>query len=134
MGRLGTDYVDITGEPDYVRSLIDKYDDAAKAMGVRVVPCCGYDSVPFDIGCFVAAEKLRHSTGMRAAAVEALIGHSAGGVSGGTIASAARCAHCSCALSVPSEAPKTRELCSCALHVSLDAFSSKSALSLSVSL
>ena len=84
--------MDITGEPDYVRSLIDKYDDAAKAMGVRVVPCCGYDSVPFDIGCFVAAEKLRHSTGMPAASVEALIGHSAGGVSGGTIASAARCA------------------------------------------
>ncbi len=46
----GTDYVDITGEPEFVDRLIVGYDEAARAAGVRVVNCCGFDSIPHDLG------------------------------------------------------------------------------------
>mmetsp|Transcript_4575 Transcript_4575/g.8614 ORF Transcript_4575/g.8614 Transcript_4575/m.8614 type:complete len:448 (-) Transcript_4575:347-1690(-) len=88
--RLGTDYCDITGEPDYIQDLIEQYHDAAKERGVRVVNCCGYDSVPYDIGSFVVAEYM-HSMGATCTGVQALNGQSKGGVSGGTIATALRC-------------------------------------------
>ena len=48
----GTSYVDTTGESPWVRSMIDKYDTAAKAAGSLVVPMCGFDSIPSDIGSF----------------------------------------------------------------------------------
>ena len=46
----GTHYTDITGENHWVRTLIDKHHDNASIKGVRVVPSCGYDSIPSDIG------------------------------------------------------------------------------------
>lgn len=54
----GTDYVDITGEPDFVAQLIARLDDRALEKGVRVVPCCGFDSVPADLGVFHAMREL----------------------------------------------------------------------------
>ena len=46
----GTHYTDITGENHWVRTLIDKHHDNASLKGVRIVPSCGYDSIPSDIG------------------------------------------------------------------------------------
>ena len=46
----GTHYTDITGEIHWVRTLIDKHHENASIKGVRVVPSCGYDSIPSDIG------------------------------------------------------------------------------------
>jgi short subunit dehydrogenase-like uncharacterized protein len=46
----GTHYADITGEPAYVRLLQDRYDGEARARGVKLVSCCGFDSVPHDLG------------------------------------------------------------------------------------
>ncbi len=48
--RSGTDYCDITGEPAFVDRIIDRYDGDAREQGVRVVPCCGFDSIPHDLG------------------------------------------------------------------------------------
>lgn len=45
-----TDYVDLTGEVLFMRESIDRYHDAAKAAGVRIVHACGFDSIPSDIG------------------------------------------------------------------------------------
>jgi short subunit dehydrogenase-like uncharacterized protein len=45
----GTHYCDITGETDWVRKMIDKYDDVARRTGARIVSFCGHDCVPWDI-------------------------------------------------------------------------------------
>jgi short subunit dehydrogenase-like uncharacterized protein len=52
--RNKTHYVDITGEFQFVRQVIEKYHDQAVDQGTFIVPCCGFDSVPSDIGNFVA--------------------------------------------------------------------------------
>jgi len=46
----GSDYVDITGEPLFIDSMISKYNESAQAKGCVIVPSCGFDSVPTDIG------------------------------------------------------------------------------------
>ena len=51
-----THYVDITGENFWVKQMIEKHHEEAKKKGVRIVPSCGYDSVPSDLGCFFAAK------------------------------------------------------------------------------
>ncbi len=81
--RLRTDYVDITGETLWVQQLIAKYHDDAAAHGVRIVPCCGFDSIPSDIGAFLLA---RH---YRASMVRGYFQFGGGGLNGGTIASVA---------------------------------------------
>ena len=48
--RQGTHYADITGEPAFVSLLRDRYDTEAADRGVKVVTCCGFDSVPHDLG------------------------------------------------------------------------------------
>ena len=45
----GTHYGDITGETDWVREMIDKYDDLARKTGARIVSFCGHDCVPWDL-------------------------------------------------------------------------------------
>ena len=48
--RQGTHYADITGEQDFVSLVRDRYDADAAQRGVKVVTCCGFDSVPPDLG------------------------------------------------------------------------------------
>ena len=48
----GSHYTDITGENHWVRGLIDKHHDEAASKGIRIIPSCGYDSIPSDIGAF----------------------------------------------------------------------------------
>ena len=43
-------YVDITGENFWVKGLIDKHHEEASRKGVRIIPSCGYDSIPSDLG------------------------------------------------------------------------------------
>lgn len=45
----GTHYCDITGEADWTKVMIEKYDDLARAHGSKVVHMCGCDSVPWDL-------------------------------------------------------------------------------------
>lgn len=84
--ELGTDYVDLTGEVLFHRDAIDRFDERANHSGARIVPSCGYDSVPSDLGVFVLAQAV-------AAAGDGQLGDTTtyasmkGGVSGGTVAS-----------------------------------------------
>ena len=48
--RAGTHYADITGEPGFVELIQDRYGADAQRRGVKVVNCCGFDSVPHDLG------------------------------------------------------------------------------------
>lgn len=80
----GTDYVDITGEPAFVARLRSLFDDAARAAGLRIVTCCGFDSVPHDLGVFGTVALLDDDVPVT---VRGYL-HGRGRVSGGTAASA----------------------------------------------
>ena len=67
--RFGSHYVDITGETLWVRSLIDRYHERAAADGTRVIPFCGFDSVPSDLGATWVAQQLGGSFGIAIIAV-----------------------------------------------------------------
>jgi short subunit dehydrogenase-like uncharacterized protein len=53
--KNGSHYVDITGENFWVREMIAKHHEEASKKGVRIIPACGYDSIPSDLGAFFAA-------------------------------------------------------------------------------
>jgi short subunit dehydrogenase-like uncharacterized protein len=82
----GTDYCDLTGETPFIRWAIDEYNEAAKKSGTRIVPTCGFDSIPSDLGVFFLAEKAREQ-GRKLAEVRGFVVDAKGGTSGGTIAS-----------------------------------------------
>ena len=52
--KLGTDYLDITGETAFTRTMIDRYQIQAQQSGARLVPFCGFDSVPADLTTYLA--------------------------------------------------------------------------------
>ncbi len=85
--RHQTDYCDLTGEPPFVRAMIDEHHESAKANGTRIVNCCGYDSIPSDLGTLMVQEATKEKTGRYANEVKMAAGQSKGGASGGTIAS-----------------------------------------------
>ncbi|WP_439399567.1 saccharopine dehydrogenase family protein [Bradyrhizobium sp. PMVTL-01] len=84
----GVDYFDLCGEPVWMRQMIDKYADAAKASGARIVFSCGYDSVPFELGTFFVQEEAKRVFGAPAARVKGRVRDMRGTLSGGTAASA----------------------------------------------
>lgn len=84
--RHGTHYVDITGETPWVREMIERHHDAAARRGTRIVPGCGFDSVPSDLGAWGVAQALWKRHGERCASVKACFSLR-GGLNGGTFAS-----------------------------------------------
>jgi short subunit dehydrogenase-like uncharacterized protein len=85
--RSKTHYCDITGEVPWIRKMIDAYDTQAKGVGIKIVNCCGFDSVPSDAGNFFIIQNLQ-KRGIEPLEVCMIMGDSKGGASGGTIASA----------------------------------------------
>lgn len=76
----GTDCVDITGEPEFVNGLLDRVDAKARSRGVRIVNCCGFDSVPHDLGALFTMRQLGAEEPVE---LEGLV-QASGGISGGT--------------------------------------------------
>lgn len=84
--RQGVDYNDITGETPWVQRMIAAHHDEARASGARIVPFCGFDSVPGDLGTLLLARRMREQHSQALARVR--VGYAArGGVNGGTLAS-----------------------------------------------
>src|SRR5262245_7198923 len=83
--RLKTHYVDITGETSWVRDLIDRYHNQAAADGTRIIPFCGFDSVPSDLGTYLVVDHIRKELGVACKEVKAFF-QVDGGVNGGTMA------------------------------------------------
>lgn len=54
----GTDYLDLTGEPEFVDLMWLKYHDQARRTGARLIHCCGFDSVPYDLGVLFTVGQL----------------------------------------------------------------------------
>ncbi|MDA9142605.1 saccharopine dehydrogenase NADP-binding domain-containing protein [Gammaproteobacteria bacterium] len=56
--KNSANYVDITGENFWVKGLIAKHHEEASEKGIRIIPSCGYDSIPSDLGVFYSAKAL----------------------------------------------------------------------------
>jgi short subunit dehydrogenase-like uncharacterized protein len=84
----GTDYFDLSGEPVWMRHMIDAHETAAKASGARIVFSCGFDSVPFELGAFFVQEEAKRVFGAPTARVKGRVRDMRGTLSGGTAASA----------------------------------------------
>ncbi|MHB8657172.1 MAG: saccharopine dehydrogenase family protein [Solirubrobacteraceae bacterium] len=54
----GTDYVDLTGEPEFADRMFLAYHDQAVASGARIIHSCGFDSIPYDLGTLFTVEQL----------------------------------------------------------------------------
>src|SRR3954453_13220005 len=54
----GTDYVDLTGEPEFVDRMYLRHHDEAVRTGARIVHACGFDSIPHDLGVLFTVQQL----------------------------------------------------------------------------
>lgn len=86
--QAGTDYADLTGEPNFVRDSIDLYHKQAADAGARIVHACGFDSIPSDIGVYALYQRARADGTGALRDTDMVVRRLAGGLSGGTIASA----------------------------------------------
>ena len=83
----GTDYCDLTGETPWIKRMIDKYEATAQQSGARIVHCCGFDSVPSDMGVYFLQQQAMRQWGTPATQVKLRVKTLKGGASGGTVAS-----------------------------------------------
>lgn len=83
----GTDYCDLTGEVQWIYRMIKKYQSQAQLSGARIVNCCGFDSVPSDLGVFFLQQQAKAQFGAPCSVIKMRVKAAKGGVSGGTAAS-----------------------------------------------
>ena len=85
----GTDYLDLSGEPNWMRAMIDAHGAAAQASGARILFSCGFDSIPFELGVYFCQETAKAKLGGVVPRVKGRVRAMQGGLSGGTAASGA---------------------------------------------
>jgi short subunit dehydrogenase-like uncharacterized protein len=83
----GTDYLDLCGEPVWMRQMIDAHQATAQSSGARIVFSCGFDSIPFELGVFFCEENARKLFGAPVARIKGRVRVMKGTFSGGTAAS-----------------------------------------------
>lgn len=84
---VGTDYCDITGEVQWVRRMIDAHTEEAAASGARIVHCCGFDSIPSDLGTLYTHRQMEALHGGPCESIGLRVRRMKGAFSGGTVAS-----------------------------------------------
>ncbi|GAC1626484.1 MAG: saccharopine dehydrogenase NADP-binding domain-containing protein [Nevskia sp.] len=85
--ETGTDYCDLTGEVQWIHRMIAAHEATAKKTGARIVHCCGFDSIPSDLGVHFLQRESQARFGAPSTRVKLRIKALRGGVSGGTVAS-----------------------------------------------
>lgn len=85
--QAGVDYVDLCGEPAWMRHMIDAHEAQARASGARIVFSCGFDSIPFDLGVLLLQTEMKARFGQPAQRVRGRVRKMKGTFSGGTAAS-----------------------------------------------
>lgn len=85
--ETGTDYCDLTGEVQWIRRMLERYEDQAKASRARIVHCCGFDSIPSDMGVWFLQQQAEKTFGEPCQDVRMRVKVAKGGLSGGTVAS-----------------------------------------------
>jgi short subunit dehydrogenase-like uncharacterized protein len=83
----GTDYLDLCGEPVWMRQMIDAYQATAQSTGARIVFSCGFDSLPFELGVLFCQETAKKTFGAPVSRVKGRVRAMTATVSGGTAAS-----------------------------------------------
>ncbi|MEX2498506.1 MAG: saccharopine dehydrogenase NADP-binding domain-containing protein [Wenzhouxiangellaceae bacterium] len=83
----GTDYCDLSGEVPWMRKMIDQHAAAAEKSGARIVHCCGFDSIPSDLGVWFLQKSANEKFGKPMERVRLRVKAAKGGLSGGTFAS-----------------------------------------------
>ena len=80
-----THYADITGETTWVRRVIDRHHARAQRDGTRIVPFCGFDSVPSDLGTLLVVRHIEAELDAPCVEVKGYF-RMMGGFNGGTLA------------------------------------------------
>lgn len=83
----GTDYCDLTGEVQWIRQMLDRYEETARNSGARIVHCSGFDSIPSDMGVYFTQKKAKAVLGSFCSDISMRVKAARGGISGGTLAS-----------------------------------------------
>jgi short subunit dehydrogenase-like uncharacterized protein len=83
----GMHYCDLTGEPQWIRKMQLRHEADAIKSGARIVHCCGFDSIPSDLGVHFLQRKASEQFGQTCARIDMRVVSMKGGASGGTIAS-----------------------------------------------
>jgi short subunit dehydrogenase-like uncharacterized protein len=84
--RNRTHYCDITGETPWIRQQIDRHHAQAAADGTRIVPGCGFDSIPSDFGAWLTFRHMHDVLHSECKSISAYF-RVGGGINGGTLAS-----------------------------------------------
>ncbi|KAI8351587.1 Saccharopine dehydrogenase-domain-containing protein [Mortierella sp. GBAus27b] len=85
--KQGTHYIDSTGEFSFVNTIIEKYHEEARTKNVILVPQCGFDSIPSEIGTKMVVDHLRKEYNLRTKSAKLSLTKINGVASGGTLAS-----------------------------------------------
>lgn len=85
--ETGTDYCDLTGEVQWIARMIREHEATAQKTGSRIVHCCGFDSIPSDLGVHFLQQHATQQFGQPCSTIKLRIKNMRGGASGGTVAS-----------------------------------------------
>jgi short subunit dehydrogenase-like uncharacterized protein len=85
--QSGTDYCDLTGEPQWIKQMLGKYEADAKSSGARILHSAGFDSIPSDLGVYKLQQAVIEQTSAPAKHIKMRVRKVKGAASGGTIAS-----------------------------------------------
>ncbi|KAL0585960.1 hypothetical protein ABG067_004283 [Albugo candida] len=83
----GVHYCDLTGELVWVKKMMERFSTVAAKTGARIVPFCGYESIPADIATFMIANAIEKKFHSKTSKVSYNITGLRGMLSGGTCAS-----------------------------------------------
>jgi short subunit dehydrogenase-like uncharacterized protein len=79
-----THYCDLAGEVQWIRRMIDKHHESAVANQTKIVNCCGFDSIPSDMGVYFIQKISKAKKGQIAKQIQMRVAGASGGISGGT--------------------------------------------------
>ena len=79
-----THYCDLAGEVQWIRRMIDKHHESAVANQTKIVNCCGFDSIPSDMGVYFIQKISKDKKGQIAKQIQMRVAGASGGISGGT--------------------------------------------------
>ena len=82
-----TNYCDLTGEVQWIRRMIDRHHADAERQQVKITHCCGFDSIPSDMGVYFLQKEAKARMGQYCQSVYFRLKGAKGGFSGGTVAS-----------------------------------------------
>jgi short subunit dehydrogenase-like uncharacterized protein len=85
--ETGTDYVDLTGETQWILRMLQAHEAQTGMSGARIIHCCGFDSVPSDLGVYHHQKVAMERFGEPATQIRMQVARMKGAASGGTVAS-----------------------------------------------